>query len=73
MVNERGETSVGAVQLVSYWLPDFWSKPRGLTTAGLAEMVEKGAACFETHRLFWCKGHLICRSVSLGRANLGLK
>ena len=72
-VNKRAGSSVGAAQLVSYWVPDFWDKPRDLATTGLAEMEDRGTACFETHKLFWHKGHVICRSVRLSRAHLGLK
>lgn len=72
-VNKRAGSCTGAVQLVSYWVLDFWDKPRDLATPALAEMEERGTACFETYKLFWHKGYMVCRLVRLGRAHLGLK
>lgn len=69
VVQKRAGSSVGAVQLVSCWVPDFWDKSKGLAT----EMEVRGTTCFETHKLFWHKGHVLCRSVRLSRAHLGLK
>jgi len=70
-VNKSAGNHIGAVQLVRYWVLDLWDKPRDLATVGLAD--ERGAACFEIHTAFWHKGYVICRSVRLGRAHLGLK
>lgn len=50
-VNKRAGSSTAVVLLVSYWVPDFWDKPRDLASVGLAEMEERGTACFETQAL----------------------
>lgn len=38
---KKAGSSVGAVQLVSYWVPGSWDRPRDLGTPGRAETEER--------------------------------